>query len=186
LLDAWHHRLTFLYEQMHEMERHAWRSLTKRLSRSAKPPQPAKLAFSNLSCRYQWYAVTLCNFVELIGCIGWESKQHERPQAYVKRVFPDVLQYRSLIAAHSARVRKGKSNAAERFASLLPPSGLMNGRYYAGAWLIAGTDNGNPVDSQRLREWSLTLAHETLAARYRPFANPANPNQPSTAVAESS
>lgn len=164
ILHAWKHGLHFLYHEMRAMEHAVIADLLAPGSLAAE-----KCAFPNLACSVQWYAVTLCNYVELVGCIGWEvDNRNPPPRDYIKCVVPAVLAYRNYVAAHVARARRSSSNAAERLASLLPPSSLINGRYFAGALRISTRASGTVSDSRRIQPWSLTLMHESLAARYWP------------------
>jgi hypothetical protein len=42
---------------------------------------PAGPVFANRGCCFQWYAVTHCNYVELVGAFGWEidsTRKHVR------------------------------------------------------------------------------------------------------------
>jgi hypothetical protein len=57
------------------------------------------------SC-FDWYAVSACNLVSLIGWIAQKcGATTDSPDAYLKRVTPDVLVYRNKIAAHTSRVK---------------------------------------------------------------------------------
>ena len=55
-------------------------------------------------CALDWYAVSACNFVALVGWIandaGHTTEQHK---AYVARVLPAVEMHRHKIAAHYSR-----------------------------------------------------------------------------------
>ena len=129
----------------------------------------SKCVFGNLGCCFHWYAVALCNYAELVGCIGQElDKSRPPPRKYVKDVVPVVLAYRNKVAAHISRARRRKSNAAERFASLIPPSAFINGRYVAGAYNVRTRTSGTVSDSRAISPWSLTETHERLADRYWP------------------
>jgi len=168
VLNGWAYGLQFLYSQTRLMEKHAVSRLDSEPGDNAAPPASASLVFRNLSCCFQWYAVTLCNFVELIGAIGWElDATRKPPRDYIKEVIPAVLDYRNKVAAHVGRARRNAANPAEQFLSMLPPSALVNGRYTAGSWAThikrSGTSN-----TGRLEQWSLTVTHEELAKRYWP------------------
>lgn len=193
VLNAWSHGLLFLYKEMQRIERHAlsnpllatlstsatketegllrrtwnWILFRLPLPKGARILLPSDPIFSNRACCFQWYAVTLCNFVELVGAIGWElDKKRDPPQQYLKRVIPDVLAYRHNVAAHISRSR-AKTTPADKFASLLPPSLLMNDRYFAGGYSVSIRRSGAHTTSGA-RQWSLTKTHEDLAPRYWP------------------
>lgn len=170
LLAAWQHGLRFLCQQVRAMEQIALAELTMSdAARDASNSPQAGCALPNLGCCFQWYAVTLCNYVELVGCIGRElDSSRSPPRDSLDKIIPAVLGYRNKVGAHSARAIRTKSNAAERFASLLPPSSLINGRYFAGAVMVSMRTSGTGSDSRRIEPWSLTLTHEELAPRYWP------------------
>jgi hypothetical protein len=167
VLNAWHDGLSFLYCQTRQMEKYATSRIPFPGIRESEPP-PKELVFNNISCCYQWYAVTLCNFVELVGAIGWElDRSLPPPRLYIKEVVPAVLDFRNKIAAHIGRARRNAANPAEQLASLLPPSSLVNGRYTAGVWAISIRRSGNSSVG-KMQQWSLTETHERLSARYWP------------------
>lgn len=171
VLNSWHDGLHFLYSQMRCLEKTAGaRFSTTHLESDAEhsesPSSSEDLVFRNRSCCFQWYAVTLCNFVELIGAIGWElDLSRKPPRDYVKEVIPAVLDYRNKVAAHLGRARRKQANWAEQAASLLPPSSLMDGRYFAGQWNMVIRRGGTVTRSEN-QPWSLTVTHEELAQRY--------------------
>lgn len=171
VLDNWHCGLHFLYSQARYMENYASVQIPMVHMESGaeereSPPAPEGLVFGNLSCCFQWYAVTLCNFVELIGAIGWELDSSQKPpRDYIKEVIPAVLDYRNKVAAHVGRARRNQANWAEQTVSLLPPSSLENGRYFAGRWNMM-IRRGGTVKKSENQSWSLTLTHEELAERY--------------------
>jgi hypothetical protein len=168
VLNAWVDGLQFLYSQLRLLEEYARTRCMSEQSDYTAPQSPAGLVFGNLSCIFQWYAVTLCNFVELIGAIGWElDSSRKPPREYIKEVIPAVLAYRNKVGAHVGRARRNAANPAEQFLSLIPPSGLMNGRYMAGMWATHFRRSGNS-NAGRLEPWSLTETHEKLGGRYWP------------------
>jgi hypothetical protein len=134
VLGGWLDGLQFLYSQIRQLEKYACTRFQSEESDNAATTPPPGLVFGNLSCSFQWYAVTLCNFVELIGAIGWElDSSRKPPREYIKEVIPAVLDYRNKVGAHVSRARRNAANPAEQLLSLLPPSALMNGRYTAGS-----------------------------------------------------
>jgi hypothetical protein len=167
-LRTWFDGLQFLYSQTHLMEIRACKELEA--AGTEEKPSITGLVFGNRSCCFQWYAVTLCNFVELIGAIARElDPARKHPRDYLKEVIPAVLDYRHNVGAHTARVRDRKP--AQKFVSLLPASTLINGRYKVGEWATLITRHGNTTRGQ-LQSWSLTETHEKLADRYWPQTNP--------------
>ena len=170
VLNGWLDGLQFLHTQVRLMEKHAVGRFASELgsSEGASEPPPATPVFRNLGCSFQWYAVTLCNFVELIGAIGWElDSSRKPPRQYIKEVIPAVLDYRNKVGAHVGRARRNAANPAEQLLSLIPKSGLMNGRYMAGAWVTHIRRSGTSSVG-RQEQWSLTMTHEELGERYWP------------------
>jgi hypothetical protein len=53
-----------------------------------------------LSCAFQWYAVSLYNYVRLTGWLA--TKDKNSVNEYVRRVIPRVASYRHKVAAHFA------------------------------------------------------------------------------------
>jgi hypothetical protein len=168
VLGGWLDGLQFLYSQIRLSEKYACTRFLSEESDNAVTTPPSGLVFGNLSCSFQWYAVTLCNFVELTGAIGWElDSSRKPPREYVKEVIPAVLDYRNKVGAHVGRARRNATNPAEQLLSLLPPSALMNGRYTAGS-LATHIRRSGTSSAGRLEQWSLTTMHEELAERYWP------------------
>src|SRR5262249_14187131 len=150
------------YRQVRLMDAHAW----SRFGDQPEPAPPAKLVFANLSCCFQWYAVTLCNFVELIGAIGWElDRSRKPPRDYVKVVIPAVLDYRNKVGAHIGRAPRNAASPAQQLQRLLPPTAFMNGRYHAGG-LATYVRRSCTQSTGTVLQWSLTETHESLAERY--------------------
>ncbi len=170
VLGAWQHGLHFLYREVRAMEEAASAEILSELTGNESTERPkSECVFGNLACCFQWYAITLCNYVELVGCIGWElDRSRPPPRKYVDDVVPAVLAYRNKVAAHISRARRSQSNAAERFASLLPPSSLINGRYHAGALMATVRRSGTVSHSGAIQPWSLAETHEAFAPRYWP------------------
>lgn len=174
VLDAWRHGLHFLYTQMLLTESLQLKKMASQFSDQASDPTtPPGLCFSNLGCCFQWYAVTFCNYVELVGSLAWSTDQtQETIQKYRQRVSGAALHYRNLVAAHVAETRRNQSNAAEKFASLIPPSGFSNldgrFRFYASSWRVSMRSSGTSSSSDKLQQWSLTAMHEANADRYWP------------------
>jgi hypothetical protein len=169
VLSGWATGLYFLYRQTRLMEEYSWAQISAEMKGDGQRPEtPTELALPSLSCAFQWYAVTLCNFVELIGAIGWElNSSRKPPREYIKEVIPAVLEYRNKVGAHVGRARRNAANPAEQLLSMLPPSSLENGRYFAGSWATHIRRSGTS-SAGTLTRWSLTETHEQLAERYWP------------------
>jgi hypothetical protein len=124
-----------------------------------------------VECFFHWYAVSVCNFVRLIGWIGYnEHKSLKKPNEYVKSVLPEVLLWRNKIAAHFAQtfsVDDQRDNQAERGFSVAPQIGYDEGTFKVASIIISKeTNDGNTCSSDALKTWSLTKVHESLLSRY--------------------
>lgn len=121
-------------------------------------------------CFFQWYSVSVCNYVLLVG---WILKQIDsarpKPWQYVDSVIPDVRRFRDKIAAHFARaVEHKKDTEADRIASIMYQLGFDNGRFYAPFWKTSIHRSGKKSSSTNNQPWSLTETHEKLTKRYWP------------------
>lgn len=122
-----------------------------------------------LSCEFQWYVVSLYNYVRLAAWLS--SRDTSFTKEYVKRVVPPkVLQYRHKIAAHYAMTAPRKDdNDADLVASLMTTVMYAHGYLRAGAISEVLTDeNGNEIRATNKTSWSLTKTHNALRSRYWP------------------
>jgi hypothetical protein len=117
-----------------------------------------------LSCAFQWYAVSACNYAQLVGWLS--TRDPESAKEYVKKVMPRLSLYRNKVAAHFAITDPRRDNEADLAASVMTHIVFAQGRLCAAALtpvLKAREDN---VPVSRDLSWSLTLAHESLVQRY--------------------
>ena len=70
-----------------------------------------------LSCAFQWYAVSVYNYVRLVGWLV--SKNNVFVRDYIKRVIPRISEYRHKVAAHFAITDKKNDNEADLIASII-------------------------------------------------------------------
>jgi hypothetical protein len=132
------------------------------------------IPFLLVECNFHWYAVSVCNFVKLIGWISFiERKSSKKPNDYVKSVLPEVLAWRNKIAAHFAQTFSAndqRDKKIERKFSVIPQIGYVKGAFQAASVIIS--DDGNTSSDDTLKSWSLTKVHEGLLSRYvLPLAN---------------
>jgi len=122
-----------------------------------------------LYCFFQWYAVSACNYVELIGWLCQQQKlQSSTPRQYVDGVISNVLRFRDKIAAHFARARQdSRDTEADRVASVLYQVGYDDGRFYAPIWKLGLRRKGSKSTSSNEAPWSITETHEALMQRYK-------------------
>lgn len=178
LLDSCAHGLHFLYQQVRAMELQEPFNTAEQFGIQFGADWRSMLpcAFPNLGCCFQWYSVTLQNYVELVGCIGKEiGGKPPEIRTYAKDVLGSVAAYRDNVGGHFGRAQTGtkRPNYATRFASLMPPSGFVSGRgidgrYFTHMYRVVTRTSGMTSDSNALQPWSLTMKHEELASRYWP------------------
>lgn len=121
-----------------------------------------------LSCAFQWYAVSLYNYIRLVGWLSTRDKNFINE--YINRVIPNVKNYRHKVAAHFALTApKENDNKADLISS------IMTNIVYAKGYLRAGAlseiffdENGNKIEQKNKTSWSLTKTHTKLIPRYWP------------------
>jgi len=130
-----------------------------------------------LYCLFQWYAVSACNYVRLIGWLSrQENLQRRTPRQYVDSVIPNVLWFREKIAAHFVRAGEDiRDTEADRAASVLYQVGFEDGRFYAPIWKVSVRKKSEKSTSSNEDPWSITETHEALMQRYKPKVEE-NPN----------
>jgi hypothetical protein len=120
-----------------------------------------------LSCAFQWYAVSLYNYVRLTGWLA--SKDSQFALAYVNRVIPRVKSYRHKIAAHFAITYPKGDNEADLISSIMTNIVYTHGYLRAGAMSEIVTDaNGNEVKQSTKTSWSMSKVHNRLLPRFWP------------------
>lgn len=117
-----------------------------------------------LSCVFQWYAVSACNYAQLVGWLA--TGKPEAAKQYMKRVLPRVSQYRNKVAAHFALADPRRDNEADLAASVMTQVVFAQGRLCAAALSPVVKDGDCEVSASRDLSWSLTVAHERLLPRY--------------------
>ena len=119
-------------------------------------------------CAFDWYAVSACNFVSLIGWIakhaGLTTEEHKQ---YLTRVLPAIEIHRNKIAAHYSRHSPRKDAHALQLASTMFFSlPQVNGRFVANAYTLSISRKGVSSDSSALLPWSVVDTHDELRKRY--------------------
>jgi hypothetical protein len=124
-----------------------------------------------LSCMFQWYAISACNYAQLVGWIT--TQDTNKAKKYVKKVMPRILSYRNKIAAHYAIASPRRDdNEADLIASIMTQVVYARGRLCAAAILPRLDNNEEVITVSKDYSWSLTLAHERLVKRYWPDGEP--------------
>jgi hypothetical protein len=123
-----------------------------------------------LSCAFQWYAVSIFNYVQLTGWLAYHNPKQTK--AYVHRAIPNIAKYRNKVAAHFAITHPFEDdNAASVTAGLMTNIVYAEGRFYAGAF-SPQTIHGQEADESNLTAWSVTSAHQELMKRFWPMGQP--------------
>lgn len=163
--------LSWLYQAVGQLERQA---------QAAARPQDVRIALAGgllsgqplgfLSCAFQWYAVSACNYAQLVGWLS--SDDSEAAKAYARRVAPRLWLFRNKVAAHFALTDPRRDNEADLAASVMTQVVYAHGRLCAAALLPAVRDADQVIEASRDYSWSLTLAHERLIPRWWPDGPP--------------
>ena len=125
-LDRLGEGLHWLYQRINELERRA-RAKAAKENVLVDPVlgllgrQPIGL----LSRAFQWYAVSACNYAQLVGWL--ETRNPEAAKNYVARNLPRLLSYRNKVAAHFALTAPRGDNEAD-----LAPSAMTHISYVGG------------------------------------------------------
>jgi hypothetical protein len=123
-----------------------------------------------LSCAFQWYAVSACNYAQLVGWLA--TRDPRLTKEYVGRVMPRLLKYRNKVAAHFALTDPLRDNEADLAASVMTQIVYAQGRLCAAALTPIVLKEAQEITASRDLSWSLTLAHERLVPRYWPAGPP--------------
>src|SRR3989442_3477949 len=146
--------LFWLYKSVGELERNARRDAEAEDIRLAVfggilDKQPAGL----LSCAFQWYAVSACNYAQLVGWLA--TGDPEAAKKYVASVMPGLLQYRNKVAAHSALTDPRRDNEADLAASVMTHIVYAQGRLCAAALTPIVKSGASEIVVSRDLSWSL-------------------------------
>jgi len=117
-----------------------------------------------ISCAFQWYAVSMFNYAQLVGWLIYKDKMLVKK--YTNRIMPKITKYRNKVAAHFAFADpRQDDNESTLTSSVMTNIIYFEGRFYAGA-ISPSTINTKNVDESALESWSVTLAHEHLSKRF--------------------
>jgi hypothetical protein len=125
-----------------------------------------------VSCAFQWYAVSACNYAQLVGWLVTHDTIYAKE--YVNRVMPRLLTYRNKVAAHFAITEPRNDNEADIASSVMTQIIFIFGRLFSTAFTPVVVTSGHEIHVSKDISWSLTLAHERLTPRYWPNGEPKN------------
>jgi hypothetical protein len=124
-----------------------------------------------MSCAFQWYAISACNYAQLIGWLI--TKNTEASKTYIRKVMPRLLNFRNKVAAHMAITNPyPDDNEADLAASVKTQIIYVKGRLFGAAFTPIIIKQNELIKINKDISWSLTLAHERLKLRYWPNAEP--------------
>ncbi len=131
---------------------------------------PRNIRYTILNCIFQWYSVTACQYVRTVGAIAKKiGPNGSSPWKYVKRVIPDVLDFRDKVAAHLAFSKSdSRDGDADRILSSLPQIQFVRTRFVVGASRLTLSDGGNQSTAGFGCPWNVTEVHQELRKRCRP------------------
>lgn len=179
--------LAFLYQQVKAIEAKAVQQINNQEHLSRMPPE-VREAFAGkdvryfsggndpmlawlpkglITCFFHWYAVSLCNYVRLIGHLSKQTDpEGPSPAAYVESVVPEVKWFRDKVAAHFARAANSTHDCeADQDLSVMYAISFLDGRFFAGGWILTKWSKDERSEAG-CEGWSLTQTHEQLAQRY--------------------
>lgn len=159
----------FLYDEILKIETQIAKGIPKnrRVFSFGNSPDLEGIPQDLVACAFHWYAVTVCNYVKMIGWLvnGCDSK---KATDYFKRVIPPVKLWRDKVGAHFARHSPKDENAADLAKSVMFPISFEDDAFYAGSIRLAISRGGKKSVSRQDMRWSLTHTHRNLILRYWP------------------
>lgn len=180
------HGLEFLYIQAQRCDETIRHQLEPagniRLVGFGNLPEFDQIPKTLLTCAFQWYAVSACQYVRTVGAIAYRhDPSRPKPPAYVQSVIPEVLAFRDKVAAHFAwATANDKDTDAERLASILPPLGFQDDSIHVGGLTVAIRKGTKTSNSAVIKPWSISKVHEELRKRYWPQKQPDTPHPPAS------
>src|SRR5438309_7875877 len=135
--------LFLLYGQTKKYEAKVLENRAKRngppilFSYGTNPPGMEGIPQDLVACFFHWYAVSICNFVWIVGSIGSETSAIDlKINEYADQVIPEVVRFRNKVAAHFAKVKPKKGEfILDRDASVIFPIGFSD-RFEAASWTL--------------------------------------------------
>jgi len=164
--------LNFLYRQTSHVENEVSGRIPrdKQVFIYGNAPELRGVPQDLISCFFHWYAVSLCNYVWLVGRIANQAALTNRDaDAYAKSVVPGILVWRNKIGAHFAQAKPmPKDKPAELQLSVMYPIAFEDDAFYATPFVLTVKDGAGESTSENIEKWSLTKIHVSLTSRYWP------------------
>lgn len=162
--------LDFLYNQVGKLEAQIAENLGKdiKVSMFGNAPQLKGIPQDLVACAFHWYAVTICNYVKMVGWLAY-SEDSTKATDYLKQVVPPVKLWRDKVGAHFARISPRKDDTpADLAMSVISPIPFDDDAFYAGSLRLSLSEGGILSTSRPDMRWSLTHTHRNLIPRYWP------------------
>jgi len=159
--------LKFLYVQVQKVEA----EVAKRVGKNEQvfifgnAPQLKVIPQDLVACAFHWYAVTVCNYVKIVGWLA-NSGGPTEAKKYMKLVLAQVYLWRHKVGAHFARHSPKGDTPADIAMSVIFPVSFDDGAFYAGSLTLTMSTGGKSSTSRRDMRWSLTYTHSNLIPRY--------------------
>ncbi len=122
-----------------------------------------------LTCAFHWYAVSVCQYVRIVGTIAYRQNQSRpKPRKYVKAVIPEVLAFRDKVAAHFVWTKDdSRDTDAVRAVSIVPMLTFSGDSFFIGGLkMFQKTEDKEEIGA--FESWSITNVHHRLRERYWP------------------
>ena len=166
--------LEFLYDQVQKLEAEVSKRVgeDKQVYLYGNARQLEGIPQGLVACAFHWYAVTVCNYVKMVGWLATGGDSKEARQ-YMERVLPQVYLWRNKVGAHFARhtPNKNKDTPADLAMSVMFDIAFINDAFYARSFKLRLRQSGRTSTSQKM-QWSLTHTHRALIPRYWPGSTP--------------
>lgn len=158
--------LFWLYSSVKESEKSIrQKALKENINLIVLDQSLSNVSIDWISCAFQWYSVSLYNYVRLVGWLA--TKDTKFVDQYIKRVIPRVTEYRHKISAHFALTAPRNDNAADLVASIMTNIVYANDYLRAGAMSeILSDKEGRDIVAKNRTSWSLTKTHEKITPRF--------------------
>lgn len=162
--------LRFLYDQVEKIEIQVGERNPKgkRVFSFMNAPNLAGIPQDFVACAFHWYAVTICNYVKMVGWLAGDGDS-VAARRYMERVLPEVHLWRNKVGAHFARIDPNKEdNVADLTLSVLYPIAYYDDAFYTPPITLSLSKNGEQVTNRQDMRWSLTHVHRDLTPRFWP------------------
>jgi len=166
--------LRFLYEQLQRVEAEVIKRVpkNKQVFIFGNAPEMQGINQGLVACAFHWYAVSVCNYVRMIGWLAYGQNTNEALN-YLKSVIPAVKIWRDKVGAHFAIIDPKKDdNPADPAKSVMFPISFERDAFYAGSFTLTQGSGGKSFTSRQDMGWSLTHTHRDLIPRYWPTSTP--------------